>query len=166
MTTLPIKIILVGDANVGKTTWVTKLRTNQFITDHHSTMGAELHQVKKNNIIYNLWDCAGNPKFRGLGDGYYIQSKGVLVFCDVTNIHSVYNISKWVLMVRKLLENIPIVIVATRFDHSDNDIVKNNIKILDGLSKSLNLQYVFVSSLNGTNLTQPLSVLSELISKH
>ena len=160
------KIILVGDVGVGKTTYVTKLRTSNYNSDYHITMGVKADIMTIEGHKWNMWDCTGNPKLRGLRGNRYYQTKGALVFCDITSMSSILGIHSWVQEVRSMMENARIVIVITHFDKYANDTLKQNIRCIDSLSKSLNIQSVIISSLHNINMTKPLALLSELISKH
>jgi GTP-binding nuclear protein Ran len=59
------KIVIVGDANVGKTSYVERLITGNFIEDYEPTLGASVRQYKRNGVTYNFWDCAGDPELAG-----------------------------------------------------------------------------------------------------
>ncbi len=154
------KIIFVGDANVGKTTYITKIRNNQFDYKYLATMAVEVHQLKVGvgNDYWNIWDCAGDDQLKGFSNEYYSQAKGALIFCDITNIKSIINLYSWVKKIRKIVNNIHIVIVATHCDEHDiNNPLDKNVKTLNKLSKSLNIKIVIISSLDNTNLYLPIT---------
>ncbi|OXB70746.1 UNVERIFIED_CONTAM: hypothetical protein H355_003781 [Colinus virginianus] len=71
------KLILVGDGGVGKTTLVKRHLTGEFEKKYIPTLGVEVHPLKFQTnfgqIIFNVWDTAGQEKFGGLRDGYYIK---------------------------------------------------------------------------------------------
>jgi GTP-binding nuclear protein Ran len=70
------KLILVGDGGVGKTTFVKRHRTGEFDKKYVATMGVEVHPLpfytNLGSVIFSCWDTAGQEKFGGLRDGYYI----------------------------------------------------------------------------------------------
>lgn len=106
------KIVIVGDGNVGKTTYVKRMITSQFEPKYIATLGVEVHPIHfKTNygeIVFNTWDCAGVDKYGGLRDGYYILANGCLAMYDVTNQVSKANISsKWIPGVRRVFNNNP-----------------------------------------------------------
>jgi hypothetical protein len=78
------KLILVGDGGVGKTTFVKRHRTGEFDKKYVATMGVEVHPLpfytNLGSVIFSCWDTAGQEKFGGLRDGYYIGGQ--------VNIHS------------------------------------------------------------------------------
>lgn len=106
------KIVVVGDAKVGKSTYVKRLCTSQFEKNYVATLGVEVHLVRlKTNygeIVFNIWDCAGNDRYRGLSDGYYIYANGCIIMHDITNPSTKENIgNKWLPEVRRVFNNNP-----------------------------------------------------------
>lgn len=90
------KCVLVGDGGTGKTTFVKRHLTGEFEKKYVATLGVEVHPLvfhtNRGPIRFNVWDTAGQEKFGGLRDGYYIQvrpmSLGILV--EKKYIHTVY----------------------------------------------------------------------------
>ena len=159
-----IKLVLVGDAKVGKTTYVTKLTTNQFTDHYNSTMGVRVDITKKENKSWNLWDFAGNPLLAGLGERHYIQAKGAFIFCDITNMSSITSIFSWEEKIRRVIENAPIVIIVTHYDkYNANSPYNNEFKCLDAISKSLNIQVIMISSLLAINLAKPFEIINKML---
>ena len=112
------KIALIGDSRVGKTTLVRKLRTGHFEVKHVPTLGVEVHPVRiDNHPTLNIWDCAGDYKFRGLSDGYYIQGKGAIVMCDPRR-ETISNIKDWVRDYKRVAKG-PIVVAINKKDIED-----------------------------------------------
>lgn len=71
------KCVLVGDGGTGKTTFVKRHLTGEFEKKYVATLGVEVHPLvfhtTRGVIRFNVWDTAGQEKFGGLRDGYYIQ---------------------------------------------------------------------------------------------
>ena len=90
------KCVLLGDGGTGKTTFVKRHLTGEFEKKYVATLGVEVHPLvfhtNRGAIRFNVWDTAGQEKFGGLRDGYYIQvSCSVLVnqnmtFCPDVNL--------------------------------------------------------------------------------
>jgi hypothetical protein len=76
--------VLVGDGGVGKTTFVKRHLTGEFEKKYVATLGVEVHPLvfhtNRGPIRFNVWDTAGQEKFGGLRDGYYIQGTYGFIF--------------------------------------------------------------------------------------
>ncbi|KAJ1957517.1 hypothetical protein GGI12_005006, partial [Dipsacomyces acuminosporus] len=70
------KLVLVGDGAVGKTTFVGNFDTGESGKYYVPTVGAEVIPLKlaanKGELIFNVWDTAGQEKLSGLRDGFYV----------------------------------------------------------------------------------------------
>ena len=88
-----IKIILIGDAGIGKTSIINSYLDNN--NDSNSTVGLEFHTLKYDykGEIYriHLWDTAGQERFRSMIKNYYRKSDIVVIVYDTTNIESQKN---------------------------------------------------------------------------
>ena len=94
-----IKIILLGDSLVGKTTFINQFFSEGFINNLTSTIGIN---ERSKIIIFNekfykiqIWDTAGQERFESIPKQYYERMEGVFLFYDITNEHSFDNMVKW-----------------------------------------------------------------------
>lgn len=151
------KILFLGDGGVGKTTFVKRLCENKFEQRYIATLGVDVRPMRKEDAIFNIWDCAGQEKFGGLGDGYYIQSQGAIFFFDLTSRLSLKNLGKWVRDCGRISGNIPMVVVGLKSDIAEisDEEVRQYIK---------NTPFIKLSSKTGENVEEPLRVLKTLIS--
>lgn len=75
------KVCLVGNAHVGKTTYVKRLsdRGYELYGKYEPTIGVEVSQVTIDGTPISVWDLAGNDRLGGLRDGYLIGADVVFV---------------------------------------------------------------------------------------
>lgn len=77
----PTKTVLCGPTNSGKSTLLQKLLTGDFNTKHLPTLGVNVFSFRNTNV----WDCAGDKKYQGLFDGYWIGGQKVVLMYDLNN---------------------------------------------------------------------------------
>lgn len=89
------KITLVGDTGVGKSSIIGRFVTGIFIEDMSSTTGLnysqKLYEKDGKKVNLNLWDTAGQEKFRSLGRNFYKNSYIIIIVFDITNRMSFIN---------------------------------------------------------------------------
>ena len=90
------KITLIGDSSVGKTSIIGKFVTGIFLQNIGSTStpnySQKYYEKKGKKICLNLWDTAGQEKFRSLGKTFYKNSFIILIVYDICNRESFENI--------------------------------------------------------------------------
>ena len=86
-----IKVVLLGEAGVGKTCIISQFISNVFDPDTISSLSAqfiskqiELKDIKK-IIKYDIWDTAGQERFRALAKIFYKDAKVICLCYDITN---------------------------------------------------------------------------------
>jgi len=83
-----LKLIVLGDGGVGKTTFLKKHNTGEFERRYIPTFGVEVSPLKFHTnhgpVIFTCWDTAGQEKLGGLRDGYYIGGQAAILMFDVT----------------------------------------------------------------------------------
>ena len=95
-----LRICLVGDAGVGKTSLLTRFCDNTFDNNYTSTIGVDFKVVtlKYKNIITKLhiWDTAGQERFKSMAINYFRSSHGFMFIYDITEKESFENIQNWI----------------------------------------------------------------------
>lgn len=116
----------MGDGGVGKTTFVKRHLTGEFEKKYVATLGVEVHPLafttNRGPITFNVWDTAGQEKFGGLRDGYYIQGQCAIIMFDVTSRITYKNVPTWHKDLVRVCENIPIVLCGNKVDIKDRKV--------------------------------------------
>ncbi|KAL2493430.1 GTP-binding nuclear protein Ran-3 [Abeliophyllum distichum] len=114
------KLVIVGDGGTGKTTFVKRHLTGEFEKKYEPTIGVEVHPLdfftNCGKIRFYCWDTAGQEKFGGLRDGYYIHGNCAIIMFDVTARLTYKNVPTWHRDLCRVCENIPIVLCGNKID--------------------------------------------------
>ena len=149
------KLLLVGDGGVGKTTFVKRHLTGEFEKRYVATIGVEIHSLNFSTnlgeIIFNVWDTAGQEKFGGLRDGYYIQGECAIIMFDVTSRITYKNVPNWYRDITRVCENIPIVLCGNKVEVKDRKVKAKQINF----HRKKNLQYYPISAKVNYNFEKP-----------
>jgi GTP-binding nuclear protein Ran len=135
-TEVRLKVVLVGDIGVGKSTYVKRLVTGEFEFKYIPTVGSEVHpldwvvkyaeevETKKGKLVIDVWDTAGNEEMGGLTEAYYKGADGCICMFDVTNKMSFENLDGWIEKFRRV-SNAPIYIVGNKVDVTHSEVTSN-----------------------------------------
>ncbi|KAJ8371882.1 hypothetical protein AAFF_G00299200 [Aldrovandia affinis] len=149
------KLVLVGDGGTGKTTFVKRHLTGEFEKKYVATLGVEVHPLvfhtNRGAIKFNVWDTAGQEKFGGLRDGYYIQAQCAIIMFDVTSRVTYKNVPNWHRDLVRVCENIPIVLCGNKVDIKDRKVKAKSIVF----HRKKNLQYYDISAKSNYNFEKP-----------
>ncbi len=97
---IKFKVVVAGAKNVGKTSLIRRYATGKFEVSTLSTIGVDFETKKvivdDTEILLNIWDFAGEKKFRLLFPSYVSGASGALMLYDVTNNDSVNDLYDWI----------------------------------------------------------------------
>ena len=160
------KIIIIGDSGVGKSNILGRYLHNEFKHDTKSTVGVEFgsKQLKVDgvNIKLQIWDTAGEERYRAITSAYYKGSKGCFIVYDITSEISFENVEKWYEEIRKSAEKeISVILVGNKCDLENER--KVSIEMGQNKAKNLNCPLFETSALNNTNIEAVFQNISENI---
>ncbi|KAF1640632.1 UNVERIFIED_CONTAM: Ras-related protein Rab-7L1, partial [Eudyptes robustus] len=98
------KVLVVGDATVGKTSLVQRYANDSFNRHYKSTVGGERGSAAAGPVVQwsesetvrlQLWDIAGQERFTSMTRLYYREASACIIMFDVTNISTFSNSQKW-----------------------------------------------------------------------
>eukprot|EP01064_Diplonema_japonicum_P025679 TRINITY_DN370_c0_g2_i1.p2 TRINITY_DN370_c0_g2~~TRINITY_DN370_c0_g2_i1.p2 ORF type:complete len:215 (+),score=88.52 TRINITY_DN370_c0_g2_i1:52-696(+) len=155
------KLVLVGDGGTGKTTFVKRHQSGEFEKKYIPTVGVEVHPLTFHTthglICFNVWDTAGQEKYGGLRDGYYIQGNCGIIMFDVTSRQTYKNVPNWHRDVVRVCENIPLVLVGNKVDVMERTVKAKQITF----HRKKNLQYYDISAKSNYNFEKPFLWLAK-----
>ena len=118
------KIILLGDSGVGKTNILTRYTKDDFSDSTKSTVGVELgtkiEEINNTKIKIQIWDTAGEERYKSITKAYYKGSKGALIVYDISRKETFANVDKWISELKETGEDdICIILIGNKCDLKD-----------------------------------------------
>ena len=96
-----LKLLLLGDSSVGKTSILLKYISNKFDESSISTVGVDymdkIIDYNKFKIKLQIWDTSGEEKFRTITKNFYRNADGLLVVFDLTKKESYDHVGSWII---------------------------------------------------------------------
>jgi len=158
---LSLKILLIGDSQVGKTSLLLKYTEHVFPEEHIATIGVEYKDkfiVKDNyNIRLQIWDTAGQERFHSITKNIYRNANGVLFVYDITNQESFNNIKNWIKDLQNVGNDIKGVIIGNKLDlEQKRDVSKED---LEEIGKKNQMPFLETSAKQNINVNEGFDLL-------
>lgn len=163
------KIILIGEASVGKTSIVNKIMGNEINRMEEPTVCVGNYfktlEVHGSKVTLQIWDTAGQEKYRTLVPLYYKNSIVAVIVFSLTSRDSFDSIEFWTENLKNATETMPyLIICGNKVDLSEQREVKEDEA--EALANKYNADY-FETSANTGEMIQQLELrLSELLIQH
>lgn len=121
-----VKLVLLGEAAVGKSSLVLRFVSNDFQPNKEPTIGAafltQKCQLPSRTIKFEIWDTAGQERFASLAPMYYRNAQSALVVYDITKPSSLVKAKHWVAeLQRQASPGIVIALVGNKLDLCEDD---------------------------------------------
>jgi len=161
-----IKICLLGEAGVGKTSLVYRFIENKFRENYKQTLGVNL--LKKDvdideygGVSAQIWDLGGQESFRSLRKLYLEGANGGLVIFDLSDRKSFDKLSEWIESFKNARGEQPILLIGNKAD------LKNQINIKDKEAEQFannnNMELNITSAKTGQNVEEAFIKLTKRI---
>ena len=164
-----IKIIIIGDQNVGKTNIIHRFTDGEFSNQYMITIGMDYisHNIKINKNIFHLqlWDTAGSERFRSITKGYFSNSACAIIVYDITNEKSFDSIKEWVNECKLYTnKNIHLVLVGNKNDLKEQRKIEKEQG--EELAKEYDMKFFEASALTGDNIEEIFVDICKTINKN
>ncbi|KAI3402346.2 hypothetical protein KGF56_004916 [Candida oxycetoniae] len=126
-----IKLVLLGEAAVGKSSLVLRFVSNDFQENKEPTIGAAFLTQKctigDRTIKYEIWDTAGQERFASLAPMYYRNAQAAIVVYDITKPASFIKARHWVKELHEQAsKDIIIALVGNKYDLVEDEAEEDN----------------------------------------
>ncbi|MCK5024301.1 MAG: GTP-binding protein [Thermoplasmata archaeon] len=165
---LKVKVCLVGDSAVGKTSLIKKFVLDLFDDSYITTIGTK---ITKKTIIFDLddkeiimdmmiWDIIGQASYRSLlQDAYFYGAHGVLAISDSTRPETAKNIHDWMASTQQVVGDVPVIFLANKCDLKPKitqEQLNSNVSQYGGKA-------MFSSAKTGENVVEAFHALGDAI---
>jgi Ras-related protein Rab-7A len=94
-----LKVVIVGDSGVGKTSLIHRYTTSRFLQEFKPTIGAEFSnkevEINGQTVVAQIWDTAGQERYQSLGVSFYRGADCCGIVFDKTDRNSFENLETW-----------------------------------------------------------------------
>ena len=162
---LNIKLLIVGDSNVGKTSLLLQYTDNYYPDQHTATIGFEYKiktfQYKDYKIKLQIWDTAGQERFHSITNNFFHNADGILFVYDITSRQSFNGVKVWIKEAEEIGNFYKRLLIGNKCDLSD----KRNISIeeLEKYCEEKNIDFFETSAKENIYLVEAFNKIVELI---
>ena len=152
-----IKIMIIGESKTGKTSLISRYCNNEFYGAYLSTIGIDF-QIKNiilnnKNIRLQIWDTAGEERYRNIAKNYFQSSDGFIVVYDISNSESFDKLDNWIEQIKNnAQETSKMILFGNKSDMEDSRQVSKEEG--EEYARKNNLSFFEVSAKEGTNVQE------------
>jgi len=99
-----VRLLIVGETGVGKTSLLVRFNEDNFISDQKTTIGVDYKakevDIDDEVVKLQIWDTAGQERFRSMTSAFYSKAQGVVVTFDVTERDTFLALPSWIRDIR------------------------------------------------------------------
>ena len=158
-----LKLTVVGDPGVGKTSLITRFVENRFTSDYISTLGVDF-LVKNTTLEDNttakmvIWDIGGQETWKSKLNLYLKGANGAIIICDSSRLQTCKNIESWLEHLQKHAGDIPYCVIGNK-----DDLPEKKVKMADLKKYSNNQPCFFSSAKSGKNVETTFNTIAKMM---
>ena len=164
--TLTIKLLILGDLSVGKSSFIYRFIDDKFdetITTTDLDLKTADLVIEDKNIRVQLWDTAGQEKYRSISKNLISRVQGILILYDITNESTFSNLNSWIKTIKDQGRKMPILIVGNKSDLEDKRFIKK--EDAKNFCKNEKMKYMETSCKTGENVKNTIDTFCKQIMK-
>lgn len=163
-----IKLLVLGDTSVGKSNYIYRFTEDKFSDNHMSTTGLDLKNadiiIDDKKIRVQLWDTAGEEKYRSITKTLFLRVQGIITIFDITKEETFINLKSWINSIKEECgNNMPILIIGNKCDLTEYRVVKKETAYK--YAKKEKIEYIETSSKTGENIKNSVDIICSKVIK-
>ena len=165
---IKLKIMLLGDSTVGKTSILRRYCKNEFSIKYATTIGIDFqfkNMIKfDKRIRLQIWDTAGQERYKVVAKNYFNSSDGFVILYDITNKESFQNVTSWISQINDIASKaVKFILFGNKNDLEEARIVKKNEG--ENMAKKYSMLFYETSAKTGENINEGFDFLVNEILK-
>ena len=160
-----IRITMLGDSAVGKTSLISQFLTQKFDENYLTTIGKDKLEKKVvmedgNEIKLIIWDTAGQERFHSIATSTIKGSQGIILTFDLTKKSTFNSLEAWLNDIQENSNEVPVVIFGNKCDLFEKYEIEN--EDAKKFAKDHNLQYFETSAKQNINVQEGFNAIAKL----
>ncbi|MHA1987151.1 MAG: Rab family GTPase [Promethearchaeota archaeon] len=160
------KLMMLGDASVGKTSLTLRYISGYFMEDLKLTIGVDFYSkttlFNEKKVKLQMWDFGGEERFRFLLSQYCKGANGAFFLYDITNVRSIDHLPDWTQIVRENAGDIPIMLIGSKKDLDEFRTISREDGILAARKYNLT-SFIELSSKTGENVERAFKEMTNTL---
>nr|XP_020453601.1 ras-related protein Rab-44-like isoform X1 [Monopterus albus] len=158
-------VVMVGDASVGKTSFMKRAQSGKFSLDLPSSVGLDSCMwtvvVDGKPVVLQLWDTAGQERFRSITRQIFHKAHAFLLMYDIASSQSFSAVSYWADCIQEgAAENMSILLLGNKSDHEKRQVNTQQGEIL---AKEYQFEFMECSAATGENVIHSLETVARML---
>jgi small GTP-binding protein len=161
-----IKLLMLGDPAVGKTNFLLRFTENTFIENYMNTIGfdykSETLQVDSKTVKLQIWDTAGQDRYKCVTKNFYQKAQGIVLMYDITSEESFFYIKKLLKSIKEVsADRIAVILIGNKIDlEADRRVSFNEGK---ALAEENDLLFLETSAKSNVNVKETFTMLTRFV---
>ncbi|MHA2499761.1 MAG: GTP-binding protein [Candidatus Hodarchaeales archaeon] len=115
-----LKLVLLGDDQVGKTTLVKAFMGGEITGTYKATIGIDIGRktisLSGEEVLFQLWDLSGQESFKKIRRNFYSGTSGAVAVYDISRLRTYESILNWIEELTEIAGRVPVVLVGNKVD--------------------------------------------------
>ena len=160
-----VKVCLLGDPEVGKTSLIRRFVVNKYDDNYLSTLGTRVSKktmvFPSNHLVLMIWDLTGQVEFKRVRTTAYLNAEGAIIVGDMSRPGTIKNFPQWKQELMDIAGEVPFMLLGNKVD-----LIENKLQASDTMfkwSKALGAPFELTSAKTGENVEKTFQTLGKRI---
>lgn len=161
-----LKILIIGESFVGKSCLLLRFTDETFENIFMPTVGVDyktkIIDIDGSRVKLQIWDTAGQKKFRAITKAYYRGANGILLVFDISRRETFSQTRDWIDSIKEADQSIDIILVGNKCD-LERDVTREEA---EDFAKQFDIRYFETSAKDNTNVEEAFMYLATQSFRH